>query len=64
MTIAQITINDAQLDAAINELGVVMNGGADEGVEVPPFMEGPMVEMRAIIRKLLAQGAAVTQSHP
>lgn len=51
------TQTDSQIDDAINELGVVMNGGIDPGVEVPPFTDECMIELRAIIRKLIAHAA-------
>lgn len=46
------------IDAAINELGVVMNGGVEPGTEVPEFTAECMDEMRAIVRKLIARAAA------
>ena len=47
---------DAALDKAIYEIDAVMNGGVETGVEVPAFMAERMVEMRAILRKLIACG--------
>jgi len=59
MTVDEITICNSVLDKAIYALDAVMNGGVDEGVEVPEFMAERMVEMRAILRKLLACGGGV-----
>lgn len=53
MTATQNTINDTQLDATIDELDRAMNA-CEPGDEVPPFMDDCMVQMRAILRRLLA----------
>jgi len=51
-------MNDAVLDKAIYEIDAVMNGGVEEGVEVPAFLVERMAEMREILRKLIACGGA------
>ncbi|MFZ2388025.1 MAG: hypothetical protein WAW69_09480 [Polaromonas sp.] len=49
-----VVLSDDQIDAAIYKIDAVINGGVDDGVDVPEFMSGPLFEMREIIRKLLA----------
>ena len=62
------TPTDSQIDNTINGLDRVMNG-CEPGDDVPPFMADCMVEMRAIIRKLLDAGGTrpgvdLTMAHP
>lgn len=51
-------MTEEMLDKAIYEIDAVMNGGVEEGVEVPEFMADRMVKMREILRKLIALGGA------
>lgn len=57
MSNIESTLTDSQIDTSIYEIDAVMNGGVDPGVEVPQFFDSHMVEMRAIIRKLITSAA-------